>query len=83
VDRVSDATDDMGAAGTAVDGEPAARDVEPATPHPAVSLRLVRVEYHDGPDRWTVHPRNADRVTLVATWLTADREAFVDLGDVR
>jgi len=54
----------------------------PALPgsHPAIDLRFVSVEYADGPDRCTIHPRDPDPTAVTTTWLTADREDFVDLS---
>jgi hypothetical protein len=53
---------------------------DPATDdaHPTVDLRFVVVEYADGPDRCTIHP--PDPAAVTTTWLTADREDFVDLS---
>jgi hypothetical protein len=48
--------------------------------HPAVDLRFVTVEYADGPDRCTIHPRSPDPVAVTTTWITADRKDFVDLS---
>ena len=55
---------------------------DPAFPaaHPAADLRFVSVEYADGPDRCTLHPRDPDPAAVTTTWLTADRGDFVDLS---
>jgi hypothetical protein len=55
-------------------------DVAPSDDHPAADLRLVSVEYADGPDRYTIHPPDPDPAAVTTTWLTADREDFVDLS---
>jgi len=52
-------------------------------PHPAAALAFVRVEYPTGPDRCTIYPQAAEGLTLMETWLTADGDAFVDLGAMR
>ena len=64
---------------------PRRRRPDPATDaaHPAVDLRFVSVEYADGPDRCTIHPRDPDPLAVTTTWLTADREDFVDLSTRR
>jgi hypothetical protein len=54
----------------------------PAT-HPASDLHFVSVEYADGPDRCTIHPRDPDPVAVTTTWITADRRDFVDLSTRR
>lgn len=61
---------------------------EPSAPtfpstHPADALAFVRVEYPTGPDRCTIYPHSAEGLTLMETWLTADGDAFVDLGAMR
>jgi len=42
-----------------------------------VELSLTVVRYADGPDRCTIHPPDASGDERMATWLSADREAFV------
>lgn len=61
------------------------RHHDPATDaaHPAVNLHFVPVEYADGPDRCTIHPRSPDPIDVTTTWITADREDFVDLSTRR
>jgi len=56
------------------DGGPAEQSVE---------LSLTVVRYADGPDRCTIYPPNATGDARMATWLTADRAAFVDCHSVR
>lgn len=41
------------------------------------------VRYADRPDRMTIHPEKDDDVALMATWLSADADAFVDLDECR
>lgn len=53
--------------------------VVPGT-HPAADLRFVRVEYEHDPDRCTIYPRDSGRAELTTTWLTADRDDFLDLS---
>ena len=64
---------------------PVTASSRPARPiaHPAEALAFVRVEYPTGPDRWTIYPHGAEGLTLMETWLTADGDAFVDLGAMR
>jgi len=50
---------------------------------PATQLRHDVVTYSDGPDRCTIYPPDATGVVRMSTWLTADRDAFVDLATVR
>lgn len=50
------------------------------TPEP---LTATLVRYADGPDQLTIHPSDADDVTLMGSWLTADAGAFVGLDSVR
>lgn len=52
-------------------------------PHPAEALAFVRVEYPTGPDRCTIFPHDSEGLTLMETWLSADDDAFVDLGAMR
>lgn len=49
----------------------------------AYDLRHEIVSYPDRPDRCTIFPPGATGVTRMSTWLTADRDAFVDLAAVR
>lgn len=46
-------------------------------------LRREVVSYPDAPDRCTIFPPDATGVARMSTWLTADRDAFVDLATVR
>lgn len=55
----------------------------PVSPHPASTLRFVRVSYPDAPDRCTIHPPTRDRIAMMSTWLTANDNAFVDLAQQR
>ncbi|WP_255149757.1 DUF7511 domain-containing protein [Halorarius halobius] len=54
--------------------------VPEATPE-ALTATLVR--YTDGPDQLTIHPEDADDVTMMGAWITADAGAFVALDEVR
>jgi hypothetical protein len=47
------------------------------------ALHSVVVEYEGSPDRCTVYPRRSRCRDRVATWLSADREAFVGLEAMR
>jgi hypothetical protein len=60
-------------------GTTATRD-QPATP-PRLASTLV--EYSESPDRRTVYPPGLSSVARMSTWLTADADAFVDLGRMR
>ncbi len=51
--------------------------------HPAIDIATVRVEDPTGPDRCTIYPRGAEGLTIMATWLTANGDAFVDLETMR
>lgn len=51
--------------------------------HPAAHLRSVVVEYADKPDKCTICPKNLSSHELLASWITANNEAFVDLLEVR
>lgn len=51
--------------------------------HPAANLRFAVVEYPDQPDKGTICPKNLAQDDLMVTWITADKETFVDLIDVR
>lgn len=51
-----------------------------ATPEP---LTATLVRYADSPDQLTIHPSDADDVTLMGSWLTANAGAFVGLDSVR
>jgi hypothetical protein len=46
-------------------------------------LHSVVVEYDGSPDRCTIYPRRSRCRDRVTTWLSADREAFVGLEEVR
>jgi hypothetical protein len=47
------------------------------------TLTATLVRYTDGPDQLTIHPADADDVTLMGSWVTADADAFVELESVR
>jgi hypothetical protein len=47
------------------------------------ALTATLVKYADGPDQLTIHPADADDVTLMGSWLTADAGAFVELDSFR
>ncbi|APW99549.1 hypothetical protein CHINAEXTREME_18015 [Halobiforma lacisalsi AJ5] len=46
-------------------------------------LEAVVVRYEDGPDRRTITPRECDDAERLTTWLSANADAFVELGAVR
>lgn len=52
-----------------------------ATAPEALTATLVR--YTDAPDQLTIHPADADDVTMMGSWITADAGAFVALDDIR
>lgn len=47
------------------------------------ALHSVVVSPEGGPDRCTVYPRHRDYDERTTAWLSADRDAFVDLADWR
>jgi hypothetical protein len=47
------------------------------------ALHSVVVEYDGRPDRCTIYPRRSSCRDRVASWLSADREAFVGLAEMR
>jgi len=47
------------------------------------ALHSVVVEYDGSPDRCTIYPRRNSCRDRVATWLSADREAFLGLEEMR
>ncbi|WP_255196086.1 DUF7511 domain-containing protein [Halorarius litoreus] len=53
----------------------------PSTAPEGLTATLVR--YTDGPDQLTIHPSEADDVTLMGSWVTADADDFVELDSVR
>ena len=56
------------------------------TPQPEqrqFDLRLAVVHYADSPDRCTLFPPSADDTTLMATWLSVDRDLLVDIEGMR
>ncbi|QCJ48215.1 hypothetical protein [Haloprofundus sp. MHR1] len=46
-------------------------------------LHSVTVRYGSGPDRCTIYPRDTPVEERVTVWLTADRDAFVGLEEMR
>jgi len=56
-----------------------------ATPVPAPdhALRAVTVPQERGPARCTLFPDDADDAARVTTWLSADADALVALGEMR
>jgi len=62
---------------TAPDGRPGVS--APLPQHPASEFRFVLVEYASSPDQGTIHPRDPVG-ELTTTWITADREDFIDLS---
>ncbi|MDS0298684.1 hypothetical protein NDI76_08010 [Halogeometricum sp. S1BR25-6] len=72
------------------DGTPEARDITGADVDRSVDvdgrkfeLHSVVVTYEDDPDRCTVYPRRNRCLERVEAWLSADFDAFVDLGEMR
>ena len=63
-------------------GEDAAARTDARTAQ-GVALESTLVRYEDGPDRLTVYPPGLSSVARMSTWLTADADAFRDLGAVR
>jgi hypothetical protein len=57
----------------------------PPTPPADGSIQLTStlVPYADRPDRRTIYPPDASNVAGLSTWLTADADAFRDLGAMR
>ena len=51
--------------------------------HDTVALESTTVRYADGPDRWTIAPRECADSERVTTWLSAALEAVVDLDEMR
>jgi hypothetical protein len=51
------------------------------TAQPALSLAVV--QYADSPDRCTIYPPDATGDERLSTWLSANRDAFVDLDTMR
>jgi hypothetical protein len=47
------------------------------------ALHSVVVEYDGRPDRCTIYPRRKNCRDRVASWLSADREAFRGLEEMR
>lgn len=58
-------------------------DGHESIPHPAAHLRSVVVEYADKPDKCTICPKDLSSHELLASWITANNEAFIDLLEVR
>jgi len=48
-----------------------------------LALESIVVRYDDRPDRCTIAPKTRTDENALTAWLTADRSAFVDLGNVR
>ena len=51
--------------------------------HPTIELRAAVVEYENRPDRCTLYDPALTGLERMATWLTADRDEFVDLVGMR
>jgi hypothetical protein len=49
----------------------------------SIQLTSTLVPYADRPDRRTIYPPDASNVAGLSTWLTADADAFRDLGAMR
>ncbi|PSP68008.1 hypothetical protein BRC85_03795 [Halobacteriales archaeon QS_1_69_70] len=54
-----------------------------APPRRPITLESRLVRYEDGPDRLTVCPPGLAGEARMSTWLSADRDAFLDLETVR
>ena len=63
-------------------GEPD-RSREAGPPGRALELESIVVSYDHRPDRCTIAPKTRTDENALTAWLTADRSAFVDLGNVR
>lgn len=50
---------------------------------PDVELVLTVVRYSDCSDQCTIHPPDATGEERLTRWLSANRDAFVDLATVR
>ncbi|MFC4542635.1 hypothetical protein ACFO5R_11960 [Halosolutus amylolyticus] len=48
-----------------------------------IDLESVVVRYEDRPDRCTIVPRDCTESSRLTTWLSADIDVFVDLGEHR
>jgi len=48
-----------------------------------ITLESSLVRYDGKPDRRTIYPPGLSSVARMSTWLTADSDAFIDLGEVR
>jgi len=59
------------------------RTPDATTDRPDVDLALTVVRYADSADRCTIYPPGAAGDRRMATWLSADRAAFVDLDAAR
>ncbi|MDJ1433151.1 hypothetical protein [Halostagnicola sp. A-GB9-2] len=49
----------------------------------SIDLDAIVVRYENQPDRCTVTPRECSESERLTTWLTADRQAFVALENMR
>jgi len=47
------------------------------------TLRAVVERYDDAPNQCTLYPEESDKHERMATWITAQEPAFVDLAVVR
>jgi hypothetical protein len=56
------------------------RQTKPAVPR---TLKSVLVRYESRTDRRTVFPMDCRDDRVLTTWLSADADAFVDLGESR
>jgi len=54
-----------------------------ATDRPDVELSLTVVRYSDGPNRCTIYPPDATGDERMATWLSVDYGALVDLASMQ
>lgn len=64
-------------------GDAASPSVEERLRHRSIDLRHDVVTYPDRPDQCTVYPPATTGVARMSTWLTAERDDFVDLAATR
>lgn len=66
----------------ACNGDPVDTPARP-TQQRQIDLQIAVVHYADSPDRCTLFPPSADDTTLMATWLSFDRDIIVSLETMR
>ncbi len=59
------------------------RSTSGASRHVPITLISRLVRYEGGPDRRTIYPPGLSDDARMATWLSADNDAFVDLERCR